>query len=115
MLTLQKISYNVSLSLYIYICQSITQRRPPLPHTAPLVPSRLTIRGLCSTVMQNDISTVWSSFLQTGDTLDATAYPVDISEVYLPSFSTFSETALTLFRAMFGDFDFDEFAGIRLD
>eukprot|EP00903_Cladosiphon_okamuranus_P009603 g9141.t1 len=37
----------------------------------------------------------------------------DISEVYLPSFSTFSESALTMFRAMFGDFDFDEFSGVR--
>lgn len=57
----------------------------------------------------------WSSYLQTGDALDATVSPsnVNISEVYLPSFSTFSETALTLFRAMFGDFDLDEFAGVR--
>lgn len=38
---------------------------------------------------------------------------LDISEVYLPSFSTFSETALTMFRAMFGDFDFDEFSSVR--
>lgn len=61
------------------------------------------------------MSSSWSSYSQTGDALDATVYPsnMDISEVYLPSFSTFSETALTLFRAMFGDFDLDEFAGIR--
>lgn len=37
----------------------------------------------------------------------------DISEVYLPSFSTFPESALTMFRAMFGDFDFEEFSGVR--
>lgn len=44
-------------------------------------------------------------------TLDPMSF--DISEIYLPSFSTFPESALTMFRAMFGDFDFNEFSGVR--
>lgn len=52
-----------------------------------------------------------SSGYEDGATQDPATF--DISEVYLPSFSTFSESALTMFRAMFGDFDFDEFSGIR--
>lgn len=36
-------------------------------------------------------------------------------QVFLPSFTTFAESALTLFRAMFGDFDFDEFWDVRWD
>lgn len=56
-----------------------------------------------------------SSGLQSSYEDGATQDPAtfDISEVYLPSFSTFSESALTLFRAMFGDFDLDEFSGVR--
>lgn len=56
-----------------------------------------------------------SSRLATSDSAVPTQDPAtfDISEIYLPSFSTFSETALTMFRAMFGDFDFDEFSGVR--
>lgn len=46
-------------------------------------------------------------------TLDPMSF--DISEIYLPSFSTFPESALTMFRAMFGDFDFNEFSGVRYE
>ncbi|CAM9514524.1 unnamed protein product [Pylaiella littoralis] len=53
--------------------------------------------------------------MQSSGSDSATQSPAtfDISQVYLPSFSTFYETALTMFRAMFGDFDFDEFSGVR--
>ncbi|CAM9495479.1 unnamed protein product, partial [Sphacelaria rigidula] len=37
----------------------------------------------------------------------------DISEISLPSYSSFGDSALTLFKAMFGDFDLSEFASVR--
>lgn len=46
---------------------------------------------------------------------DALWSPSRDGQVYLPSFTTFAESALTLFRAMFGNFDFDEFSDVRCD